>query len=118
MVVELMATHQLSERRACGLIGITRCGFRHAPAEDRNRALRQRLRALAEERRRWGCSLLYRVIRREGFAVNSHKRVERLYGKKDCRCAGGGDEAAGYVRVVREQPRPAPNGLHSQYVRG
>jgi putative transposase len=78
MVAEVMATHHLSERRACGLIGITRRGYRLASADDRNRELRARLRVLAEERRRWGCPMLYQVIRREGFAVN-HKRVERLY---------------------------------------
>ncbi len=70
MVTQLMAGHQLSQRRACGLIGITRRGFRHAPASDRNLELRQRLRVLAEERRRWGSPMLYQVIRREGFAVN------------------------------------------------
>jgi putative transposase len=78
MVAELMATHQLSQRRACGLIGITRRSLTHRPSEDRNRALRERLRALAEEWRRWGCPMLYQLIRREGFRVN-HKRVERLY---------------------------------------
>jgi putative transposase len=53
MVAEVMTTHELSQRRACGLIGITRRGLKRAPAEDRNRRLRQRLRELAEERRRW-----------------------------------------------------------------
>ena len=51
MVVEVM-THELSQRRACGLIGVTRRGLKRAPLEDRNRGLRQRLRELAEERRR------------------------------------------------------------------
>jgi hypothetical protein len=78
MVAEVMTTHHLSQRRACGLIGITRRTFRRAPGEDRNRLLRQRLRELAEERRRWGCPLLYQLLRREGFKAN-HKRVERLY---------------------------------------
>jgi putative transposase len=78
MVVEVMTTHELSQRRACGLIGITRRGFQRAPAEDRNRGLRQRLRELAEERRRWGCPMLYLMLRREGWRAN-HKRVERLY---------------------------------------
>lgn len=78
LVVEVMTTHELSQRRACGLIGITRRGLKRAPAEDRNRGLRQRLRELAEERRRWGCPLLYLMLRREGWRAN-HKRVERLY---------------------------------------
>jgi putative transposase len=77
MVVEVMA-HGLSQRRACGLMEITRRSFRRAPGPDRNQELRQRLRALAEERRRWGSPMLYQMIRREGWRVN-HKRVERLY---------------------------------------
>jgi len=78
MVEEVMTTHELSQRRACGLIGITRRGLKRAPLEDRNRGLRQRLRELAEERRRWGCPMLYLMLRREGWRAN-HKRVERLY---------------------------------------
>jgi hypothetical protein len=44
MVMEVMANHALSQRRACRLIGITRRGFQRAPAEDHNHQLRQRLR--------------------------------------------------------------------------
>jgi len=78
MVTQVIATHGLSQRRACGLCEITRRSFRRPPRSDRNQELRQRLRALAEERRRWGCPMLYHLIRREGWRVN-HKRVERLY---------------------------------------
>jgi putative transposase len=77
MVVEVMA-HGLSQHRACGLIEITRRGFMHRPAADCNRESRERLKMLAEERRRWGCPMLYQLIRREGWPVN-HKRIERLY---------------------------------------
>ena len=78
MVKEAIADHHVSQRRACGLIGIARRALAHAHGQDRNRELRQRLRSLAEERRRWGCPMLYQLIRREGFTVN-HKRVERIY---------------------------------------
>jgi transposase len=78
MVAEVIARHGLSQRRACGLLEITRRSYRHEPKPDRNRELRVRLRAVAEERRRWGCPMLYQVLRREGWQVK-HKRVERLY---------------------------------------
>jgi len=42
MVMAVMTTHDLSQRRACGLIGITRRALRRGPAEDRNRELRTR----------------------------------------------------------------------------
>jgi hypothetical protein len=73
MVAEVTTTHALSQRRACGLIGIARRGLKRAPVEDRNRGLRQRLRELAQTRRRWGCPLLYLMLRREGWRAN-HKR--------------------------------------------
>lgn len=105
MVAEVMAEHHLSQRRACGLVGITRRALCQAPAEDRNRELRQRLRALAEERRRWGCPMLYRVIRREGFRVN-HQRIERLYREEGLSLRRRrGRKRMSHLRVVRERPQ-------------
>ena len=42
------------------------------------RRLRERLKALAQERRRFGYRRLHVLLRREGYAVN-HKRLFRLY---------------------------------------
>lgn len=101
MVAEVMAVHSLSQRRACGLIGITRRGFRRIPTEDRNRELRQR--ALAEERRRWGCPMLYLVLRREGWQIN-HKRVERSYRKERLSLRRRRRKRLSHLRVVCERP--------------
>ena len=104
MVAEVMTIHELSQRRACGLIGITRRGLKCAPAEDRNRELRQRLRELAEERRRWGCPLLYLMLRREGWQVN-HKRVERLYREEGLSLRRRRQcKRLSHLRVARERP--------------
>jgi putative transposase len=104
MVVEVMTTHELSQRRACGLIGITRRGLKRAPREDRNRGLRQRLRELAEERRRWGCPLLYLMLRREGWRAN-HKRVERLYREEGLSLRRRRRrKRRSHLRVARERP--------------
>jgi putative transposase len=43
-----------------------------------DQALRERLRALAHERRRFGYRRLHVFLKREGYAVN-HKRLFRLY---------------------------------------
>jgi putative transposase len=69
----------LSRRRACGLIGISRSVVEREPgrAPDPER-LRERLRALAGGRRRFGYRRLHELLRREGWRVN-HKRVHRLY---------------------------------------
>jgi len=104
MVAEVMANHHLSQRRACGLIGITRRGFGRQPGPDRDHELRQRLRALAEARRRWGSPMLYQMLRREGLAVN-HKRIERLYREEGLSLRRRrGRKRLSHLRVVRERP--------------
>ncbi len=71
--------HGLSRRRVRRLIGISRSLVEREPkrARDHER-LRERLRALAGERRRFGYRRLHELLRREGFMAN-HKLVERLY---------------------------------------
>ena len=104
MVADMMTTHALSQRRACALIGITRRSFQRAPAPDRNHQLRQRLRELAEERRRWGCPMLYLMLRREGWRAN-HKRVERLYREEGLSLRRRRRrKRLSHLRVPRERP--------------
>ena len=67
-----------SERRACRLIETHRSVARYQQTSNDNPELRQRLRTLAAERRRFGYRRLGVLLRREGFPVN-HKRVYRLY---------------------------------------
>ena len=64
--------------RACGLIGISRAvyGYQHRRAGDAE--LKERLIALAAEKRRYGYRRLHVLLRREGYAVN-RKRTYRLY---------------------------------------
>jgi putative transposase len=69
---------ELSERRACALVGLGRSTCRYRPRRPDWPALRDRLRALAGERRRFGYRRLYVLLRREGFLVN-RKRIYRLY---------------------------------------
>ena len=69
----------MSRRRACRLIGIARSLVEREPKRAREHArLRERLRALAGERRRFGYRRLHELLRREGWKAN-HKLVERLY---------------------------------------
>jgi putative transposase len=76
--VHLQAVFGMSERRACRLIGIDRTSVRYRPRRPTDTALRERLRQLAHERRRFGYRRLYVLLRREGHVVN-RKRVYRLY---------------------------------------
>lgn len=70
--------YQLSEKRACGLIGITRWIDRYQSRRDPQSDLRMRLRELAACRVRYGYRRLTVLLRRDGWQVNT-KRVYRLY---------------------------------------
>ncbi len=74
----LRAQVGLSERRACRLVGVARSTYQYRGHRDPAAPLRERLRTLAEQRRRFGYRRLTVLLRREGFRVN-HKRVYRLY---------------------------------------
>jgi putative transposase len=67
-----------SERRACGLVSVSRSTKRYEGRGRDDTAVRARLRALAAEKRRYGYRRLHVLLRREGVLVN-HKCVERIY---------------------------------------
>ena len=67
-----------SQRRACGLASIDPRIYRYRPARPDDAGLRQRLRELAAERRRFGYRRLHFLLQREGVQVN-HKKLYRLY---------------------------------------
>src|SRR5436190_20597487 len=77
-VAHVCSAFELSERRACIMIGCVRMTVRYCSRRPQDTELRERLRALAHERRRFGYRRLHVLLRREGFVVN-HKRLFRLY---------------------------------------
>ncbi|WP_225430187.1 IS3 family transposase [Deinococcus detaillensis] len=71
----------LTERRACRLLVFWRSTQRHdrsSPREEKDLALKTRLRELAEQSPRSGYRRLYALLTREGRIAN-HKRVYRIY---------------------------------------
>lgn len=77
-VVHLKGAHEMSERRACKIIGCDRMMVRYRSRRPDDLRLRERLVALAKERRRFGYRRLLIFLRRDGFIVN-HKRLFRIY---------------------------------------
>jgi putative transposase len=77
-VVKVMERHGLSQRHACELVGLDRSTLRYRLKRPDDAALRQRLRELAAERRRFGYRRLGWMLAREGHAPN-HKKLYRRY---------------------------------------
>ena len=67
----------LSQRRACELVGVDRSSHRYQAKAERNVELKQQLEELARKRPRFGYRRLTALLQRQGQEVN-HKRVRRL----------------------------------------
>lgn len=77
-VAHLCTAFDMSERRACRVVGCQRMTVRYRSRRPADVELRERLRALAHQRRRFGYRRLHIFLQREGFVVN-HKRLFRIY---------------------------------------
>jgi putative transposase len=86
----------MSERRACKAIGCCRMTMRYQTTRADDASLRQRMRAIAQERRRFGYRRLHVLLKREGYLIN-HKKLFRLYReeKLTVRRRGGRKRAIG-----------------------
>src|SRR3954452_23100871 len=67
-----------SQRHACDLVGLDPKTYRYAPRRSDDGVIRARLKALANERRRFGYRRRHILLRREGVMLN-HKKLSRLY---------------------------------------
>lgn len=68
----------ISQRRACKVVGLHRSMARYRRRKPNDEALRERLKTLAGQHRRYGYLRLHVLLHREGFMLN-HKKTYRLY---------------------------------------
>jgi hypothetical protein len=73
-----IAEKHYSQRQACGLIGMAPKTYRYIGKRDGDEAVREPLRPLASERRRFGYRRLHALLAREGMRLN-RKKLYRLY---------------------------------------
>lgn len=100
----------MSQRRACRVVSQHRSVERYRSRRPEPAELRDRLRALAEQRPRFGYRRLHVLLRREGFAVN-RKRVHRIY-----RAEGLAVRRRRRKRVaVPRQPMPVPSRVNERW---
>ena len=94
----------MSQRRACGLVGLHRSVARYRPRSRNDEPIRHRLRELAGEYRRYGYLRLHILLRNEGLVMN-RKKIYRLYREENLSV-----RRRGRRRLPRceRQPLPTP----------
>lgn len=102
-----METAELTERQACRYTGFARSTQRYATRRPDDAVLRERMRAIAAERPRWGYRRIHLVLRREGHALN-HKRTRRLYREEGLAVRRRSRKRVAVVRVPKPEVS-APN---------
>ena len=100
-----------SQRRACALIGLDPKTYRYASRRSDDVEIRDRLKTLAGQRRRFGYRRLHILLRREGIALN-HKKLFRLYREErlTVRRRGGRKRALG-----TRAPMSVPQGPNQRW---
>jgi len=77
-VQHLVNTQMLSERRACGLVGISRSVAQYQSQRPCDATLRTRMSKLAERYPRYGYLMLHAFLKQEGLVINP-KQTCRIY---------------------------------------
>lgn len=106
-VAHLRAGMGLSERRACQIVAIDRKTVRYAPKRSPDTELRQRLRDLANARRRFGYRRLFVLLRLQGERSGKN-RIYRLYREEGLtvRKRQARRRAVGTRAPILVEPRP------------
>ena len=97
--------HGVSQRRACHILDVDRSSVRYKSIRSNDTELREAMKKVSAERRRFGYRRIHVMLQRQGWHIN-HKKLRRLYReeKLQVRKRGGRKRALGTRR-----PMLAPN---------
>lgn len=95
-VAHLQVVFEVSQCRACTVLGADRTTVRYVIRRPDDAKARERIRELASQRRRFGYRRLHWLLYREGWAMN-HKKFQRPYREErlQVRRRGGRKRALG-----------------------
>lgn len=107
-VAHVVAIHGVSQRRACKALAVDRSSLRYRSLRPDDAAARAAMKAVAAERRRFGCRRVHIMLERQGIVMNL-KTLRRLTReeKLQMRRRGGRKRALGTRRPML--PPDAPN---------
>ena len=98
-VAHACGRHGVSQRRACQALKIDRSTVRYTSTRPDDEPLREAIKAVAAERRRFGYRRIHVMLERQGIVMNQ-KKLRRLYReeKLQVRRRGGRKRALGTRR--------------------
>jgi putative transposase len=110
--VKALQADGLSQRQACALTGTARPTVQYKPRKKpADELVRDRLRAIAQERPRFGWRRLRIMLRREGIVLN-HKRLRRIYRAEGLQVR---PRKKRRVRLIRGNVAPPPTRLNEEW---
>lgn len=97
--------HGISERRACQLVGVDRSTVRYKNRRADESLLKEKIRRIALEKRRFGYRRIHMLLKRSGEHIN-HKKVFRIYQSLGLKVVkrGGRKRAIGARRPITLKP--------------
>jgi putative transposase len=107
MVQQLTAKFARAERKACRLLGLSRSTCRYEAKRRDDIALRQKIRAIAQARPRFGYRRILVMLKRDGLRIGS-ERVRRLYREEGLSLRMRPKrrrKLASYLRIVAPPPQ-------------
>ena len=106
-VAHACAVHGVSQRRACEALDVDRSSARYRSNRAPDLELREAMKAVATERRRFGYRRIHVMLERQGIVMNI-KKLRRLYSeeKLQVRKRGGRKRALGTRRPILVPDRP------------
>ena len=106
-VAHLCKDHEVSQRRACAVLGVDRSSVRYRSVRPDDADLRTAMKVVAVERRRFGYRRVHVMLARQGWRMNQ-KKLRRLYReeKLQVRKRGGRKRALGTRRPMLVPKRP------------
>lgn len=106
-VAHVCAQHGVSQRRACEVLSVDRSSVRYRSVRPDDASIREAMKKVASERRRFGYRRIHVMLGRQGIVMNL-KKLRRLYReeKLTVRKRGGRKRALGTRRPLALPSRP------------
>jgi putative transposase len=106
-VAHVCVQHGVSQRRACEVLSVDRSSMRYRSVRPDDASIREAMKKVASERRRFGYRRIHVMLDRQGIVMNL-KKLRRLYReeKLTVRKRGGRKRALGTRRPLALPSRP------------